>query len=218
MCSCLTFDTPEIMRVLRFVGVFLAALDSVSCRMAVSATGSSPLERRLLSEGRKQKMNMLRLKNIETENNIQTHVSVNVQRFGGLFGVNCSTAGFRTPPHAHRVGDQVLFRFYHVTPQLGADSTLHLLCKTLRSQNSLLEMGLPRTSDSTTGLFSVTSTLDGEHRGDSPAASQTFCYFGLENLQASVLPRSLSLALSVLQHITGLLPFLQRFISKCFYL
>lgn len=58
--------------------------------------------------------------------------------------------------------------------------TLHLLCKMLWSQNSLLEMGLPLTSDSTTGLFSVTSTLDGEHRGDSPAASsKTFCHCGL---------------------------------------
>lgn len=43
----LTFDTPDMMRVLRFVGVFLGTLlaDSVSCRMAVSATGSSPLGR-----------------------------------------------------------------------------------------------------------------------------------------------------------------------------
>lgn len=42
----------------------------------------------------------------------------------------------------------------------------------LQSLNSLLEWGLSLTSDSTTGFFSVTSTLDGEHRGDSPAASQ----------------------------------------------
>lgn len=47
-----TFVTPEMISVLLFVGVFRAALeaDSVSWRMAVSATGSRPLERRLLSE------------------------------------------------------------------------------------------------------------------------------------------------------------------------
>lgn len=80
MSSCLTFDTPEMMRVLRFVGVFLAALDSVSCRMAVSATGSSPLERRLLSDGQKQKW----IYSIEIDQNRKqhsTHVSVKVQRF-----------------------------------------------------------------------------------------------------------------------------------------
>lgn len=40
--------------VLLFVGVFLATLDadSVSWRMAVSATGSRPFERRLLTEHR----------------------------------------------------------------------------------------------------------------------------------------------------------------------
>lgn len=55
--SSLTFDTPEMISVLLFVGVFRATLeaDSVSCRMAVSATGSSPLERRLLSEQQKHK-------------------------------------------------------------------------------------------------------------------------------------------------------------------
>lgn len=49
VCS-LTFDTPEMISVLLFVGVFRAILDadSVSCRIAVSATGSRPLERRLL--------------------------------------------------------------------------------------------------------------------------------------------------------------------------
>lgn len=53
----LTFDTPEMISVLLFVGVFRATLeaDSVSCRMAVSATGSRPLERRLLSEQQKHK-------------------------------------------------------------------------------------------------------------------------------------------------------------------
>lgn len=53
----LTFDTPEMISVLRFVGVFRAALDadSVSWRMAVSATGSRPLERRLLSEQQEHK-------------------------------------------------------------------------------------------------------------------------------------------------------------------
>lgn len=53
----LTFDTPEMISVLLFVGVFLATLvaDSVSCRMAVSATGSRPLDRRLLSEQQKHK-------------------------------------------------------------------------------------------------------------------------------------------------------------------
>lgn len=47
-----TFDTPEIISVLLLVGVFRATLeaDSVSWRMAVSATGSRPLERRLPSE------------------------------------------------------------------------------------------------------------------------------------------------------------------------
>lgn len=103
------------MRVLRFVGVFLAALDSVSCRMAVSATGSSPFERRLLSEPQRQKW----IDTIEIDQNRKqhsTHFSVTVQRFTvrflpirGLFGVNCSTAGFWTPLHAHRVCDQVLF-------------------------------------------------------------------------------------------------------------
>lgn len=50
--SILTFVTPEMINVLLFVGVLRAALDadSVSCRIAVSATGSRPLERRLLSE------------------------------------------------------------------------------------------------------------------------------------------------------------------------
>lgn len=54
----LTFDTPEMISVLLFVGVFRAALeaDSVNWRMAVSATGSRPLERRLLSE--QQNINM----------------------------------------------------------------------------------------------------------------------------------------------------------------
>lgn len=44
-----SLETPEMMSVLRLVGVFLAArpLGSVSCRMAVSATGSRPLERLL---------------------------------------------------------------------------------------------------------------------------------------------------------------------------
>lgn len=53
----LTFDTPEMISVLLFVGVFRATLaaDSVSCRMAVSATGSRPLERRLLSAQQKHK-------------------------------------------------------------------------------------------------------------------------------------------------------------------
>lgn len=53
----LTFDTPEMISVLLFVGVFRATLeaDSVSCRMAVSATGSRPLDRRLLPEQRKYK-------------------------------------------------------------------------------------------------------------------------------------------------------------------
>lgn len=97
------------MRVLRFVGVLLAALDSVSCRMAVSATGSSPLERRLLSEGPNQKTNRLQYKNIKNWKQHSSHCSVYVQRFGGLFGVNCSTAGFWTPLHAQRVHDQVLF-------------------------------------------------------------------------------------------------------------
>lgn len=55
--EALTFDTPEMISVLLFVGVFRAILeaDSVSCRMAVSATGSSPLERRLLSEQHKHR-------------------------------------------------------------------------------------------------------------------------------------------------------------------
>lgn len=46
----LTFETPEMISVLLFVGVFHATLEaeSVSCRMAVSATGSRPLDRRLL--------------------------------------------------------------------------------------------------------------------------------------------------------------------------
>lgn len=45
--SPVTLETPEMMRVLRLVGVFLAArpLGSVSWRIAVSATGSKPLER-----------------------------------------------------------------------------------------------------------------------------------------------------------------------------
>lgn len=53
----LTFDTPEMISVLLFVGVLRATLDadSVSWRMAVSATGSRPLERRLLSEQQKHK-------------------------------------------------------------------------------------------------------------------------------------------------------------------
>lgn len=57
-----------------------------------------------------------------------------------------------------------------VTPQLDACPTLHLLCKAfvLSIQNSLLELGLPLTSDRTTGFFSITSTLDGERKGDSP--------------------------------------------------
>ncbi len=56
-CTSLTFDTPEMISVLLFVGVFRAtfAADSVSCRMAVSATGSRPLDRRLLSEQQKHK-------------------------------------------------------------------------------------------------------------------------------------------------------------------
>lgn len=53
----LTFDTPEMISVLFFVGVLRATLhaDSVSCRIAVSATGSRPLERRLLSEQQKHR-------------------------------------------------------------------------------------------------------------------------------------------------------------------
>lgn len=55
--AVLTFETPEMINVLRLVGVFRATLDadSVSWRMAVSATGSSPLERRLLSEQQKHR-------------------------------------------------------------------------------------------------------------------------------------------------------------------
>ena len=50
----LTFDTPDIMSVLLLVGVFFTALvaDSVSCLIAVSATGSSPLERWLSAVSR----------------------------------------------------------------------------------------------------------------------------------------------------------------------
>lgn len=58
-----------------------------------------------------------------------------------------------------------------VTLQLAAYPTLHLLCKTtsgLSAENSLLELGLPLPSDRMVGFFSVTSTLDGEHIGDSP--------------------------------------------------
>lgn len=57
-----------------------------------------------------------------------------------------------------------------VTRQLDACPTLHLLCKAfvLSIQNSLLELGLPLTSDRMTGFFSITSTLDGERKGDSP--------------------------------------------------
>lgn len=210
MCSCLTFDTPEMMRVLRFVGVLLAALDSVSCRMAVSATGSSPLERRLLSEAPNQKRIgcSTKYQKLKTTFDSLFCACAKVWRFIRCKLFHCRVLNTTTCTESSRSS---AFLFYHVTPQLGADSTLHLLCKTLRSQDSLLEMGLPLTSDSTTGLFSVTSTLDGEHRGDSPAASQTFCHCRPQF--------SLSLALSVLQHTTGLLPFLQRFISmKCFYL
>lgn len=48
-----TLVTPEMIRVLRLVGVFLAArpLGSVSWRIAVSATGSKPLERWLSPAG-----------------------------------------------------------------------------------------------------------------------------------------------------------------------
>lgn len=51
--SPVTLETPEMMRVLRLVGVFLAArpLGSVSWRIAVSATGSKPLERWLSPAG-----------------------------------------------------------------------------------------------------------------------------------------------------------------------
>lgn len=58
-----TLETPEIMRVLRFVGVFLAArpLGSVSWRMAVSATGSRPLARWLSPAGHRVDPTLLQL-------------------------------------------------------------------------------------------------------------------------------------------------------------
>lgn len=93
------------MRVLRFVGVFRATLDSVSCRMAVSATGSSPLERRLLSEWQKQ----IYIPTIEKDQNRKqhhSHVYVNVQRLSVVFSVFSSR--FWTPLHARRDHDQVL--------------------------------------------------------------------------------------------------------------
>lgn len=58
-----------------------------------------------------------------------THGSVNVQSFTvlpsrGLFSVNCPTAGFWTPLHAHRVHDQVLF----FSIRLHCSLVLILLC------------------------------------------------------------------------------------------
>lgn len=181
------------MRVLRFVGVFRATLDSVSCRMAVSATGSSPLERRLLSEWQKQTY----IPTIEIDHNREqhyTHVYVNVQRLSVVFSVfngrflNASTGSQRSWSSA--------FLLYHVTPQLVAYSALHLLCKTrpFSLRDSLLELGLLLTSDSTTGFFSVTSTLDGEHRGDSPAAK----YF--VTVSSKICRNQISLSLSLSPH------------------
>lgn len=59
--SHVTLETPEMIRVLRLVGVFLAArpLGSVSWRIAVSATGSKPLERWLSPAGGVQRMDNL---------------------------------------------------------------------------------------------------------------------------------------------------------------
>lgn len=145
-----------------------------------------------------------------------SHVDVNVQRLSVVFTVfsgrflNASTCTHRSWSSA--------FLLYHVTPQLVAYSTLHLLCKTrpLSLRDSLLESGLPLTSDSTTGFFSVTSTLDGEHRGDSPAAKYSV------TVSSKICRNRISLSLSrptSTQHTIRLLPFLQGFIAiKCVYI
>lgn len=155
--NCLTFDTPEMIRVLRFVGVFRATLDSVSCRMAVSATGSNPFERRLLPERGKK----------ETNKYVNTHR--NRSKRENAFK-KCLCECVKVSSFLSVRG----FIFSSVT--LRRSSVLILLCicyvKRDPPPNSLLELGLPLTSDSTTGFFSVTSTLDGERRGDSPVASE----------------------------------------------
>ncbi len=65
----------------------------------------------------------------------------------------------------------------HVTLQFAGYPTLDLLCKTtsgLPVWYSLLELGLPLPSDRMVAFFSVTSTLDGERKGESPERHRNY--------------------------------------------
>lgn len=55
----------------------------------------------------------------------------------------------------------------------------------LSVQNSLLEIGLPLPSDRMVGFFSVTSTLDGERKGESPERNHNYFMSLLILLQRS---------------------------------
>lgn len=186
------------MSVLLFVGVFRAALeaDSVSCRMAVSATGSRPLERRLLSERQTQKDVQLGSK---WQKDTKKLVKSNRKRLFNVFCTNCAAFLVRSSSfyifhdcenlfvlsdvyrpsggflNLHRVHD-VYWKVRSCRLVLPCRSLLILLCiccyvnqrLAFQSTHSLLEVGLPPPSDRTVGFFSVTSTLDGERRGESP--------------------------------------------------